>query len=84
MAGQPRRFWHEPNGKTAVGGAVGGGLTAALHWDLAHWLSVEQVKAHLDTFKAMAGQNPWRFAAGFFGLYVLVTDFPAGSSGDDL
>lgn len=49
------------------------GLTAALHWDLAHWLSVEQVKAHLDTLRQWQGQNPWRFAAGFFGLYVLVT-----------
>ena len=41
------------------------GLTAALHWDLAHWLSVEQVKAHLDTLRQWQGQNPWRFAAGF-------------------
>lgn len=52
---------------------VAGGFAAALYWDLAHWLSFEQVSLHLEALRAWQEQKPLVFAAGFFGLYVLVT-----------
>ncbi|HMW47550.1 MAG TPA: VTT domain-containing protein, partial [Cellvibrionaceae bacterium] len=52
---------------------LAGLVATAVYWDLAHWLSFEQVKAHLGFLRAWQQSNPLLFAAGFFGLYVVVT-----------